>query len=183
MRASTAILSGLAFAALVGVAGYGAARLAFRPVQITDAQSVWREVDWPFLRDGWPNGRAFRCDSENCGAELMLYARVKVGFCDCTRGVADDDDLDRVGDAELVTEKFAPEKAGESAEFAGMTGRARTYRAESGPSILVMAGGRNCNAFVGMATAREFTPASRDAVKRFLDAPAMSKWIADRQGG
>ena len=64
-----------------------------------------------------------------------------------------------------------------------MKGRERLYRATRGPAILVMAGGRNCNAFVGMATAREFTPASRDAVRRFLDAPAMSRWIADRQGG
>ena len=24
---------------------------------------LWREISWPFPRDGWPAGRAFRCDA------------------------------------------------------------------------------------------------------------------------
>ena len=149
------------------------------------AGASWSEVDWPFLRDGWPNGRAFRCEGAPCADAVMVYARVKVGFCDCSRGVADDDDLDRVGDAELVDERFTPTGAGQARNFAGMNGRLRLYRArDNGPAILVIAGGRNCNAFAGMATTREaFTSATIEAVARFFDDPAMSRWIAEKQGG
>src|SRR5215469_14148914 len=41
----------------------------------------WQEITWPFPRDGWPAGRAFRC--ETCGGELggvELYVRPKIGF-------------------------------------------------------------------------------------------------------
>ena len=30
----------------------------------------WREIAWPFPRDGWPAGRAFRCDAAACGDEV-----------------------------------------------------------------------------------------------------------------
>ena len=144
----------------------------------------WQEIDWPFLRDGWPNGRAFACEGEGCGGQVILYARVKVGFCDCSRGVADDEDIDRVGDAELVDDHFTPMDVGRPRIFAGMAGRQRLYRgAEGGPAILVLAGGRNCNAFSGMAVWRgAFSPAAIDSVARFLDDPAMARWIAEKQG-
>src|SRR5262249_50676463 len=61
--------------------------------------SQWREISWPFPRDGWPAGRAFRCES--CGGALggaEIYVRAKIGFCNCTTGVADDDEVDRVAD-------------------------------------------------------------------------------------
>src|ERR1700760_2565434 len=58
-------------------------------------ETTWKEIAWPFPRDGWPAGRAFRCDS--CGG-VELYVRPKIGFCNCATGVADDDEVDRVAD-------------------------------------------------------------------------------------
>ena len=78
----------------------------------------WREIAWPFPRDGWPAGRAFRCAL--CGAEIELYVRPKAGFCDCDLGVADDDEVDRVTDLDLISERFVPPEPGPGVQVAGM---------------------------------------------------------------
>jgi hypothetical protein len=85
---------------------------------------LWREISWPFPRDGWPAGRAFRCDS--CGG-VELYVRPKIGFCNCTTGVADDDEVDRVADLDLISARFAPREAGRAVRVAGLAGRSRAY--------------------------------------------------------
>ncbi len=63
---------------------------------------AWTEVKWPFLIDQWGLGRAFQCRAPACGSDVVLYLRAKVGFCNCTTGVAEDDEIDRVGDLELI---------------------------------------------------------------------------------
>jgi hypothetical protein len=85
---------------------------------------LWREISWPFPRDGWPAGRAFRC--EGCGG-VELYVRPKIGFCNCTTGVADDDEVDRVADLDLISARFAPREAGRAVRVAGLAGRSRAY--------------------------------------------------------
>ena len=57
----------------------------------------WQEIDWPFPRDAWPAGRAFRC-APRCGGALEVYVRPKIGFCNCTTGVTEDAEVDRVSD-------------------------------------------------------------------------------------
>src|ERR1700742_3632549 len=89
---------------------------------------AWREISWPFPRDGWPAGRAFRCEA--CGGEaggVELYVRPKIGFCNCTTGVADDDEVDRVADLDLISPQFAPREAGSAVRVAGLAGRSRAY--------------------------------------------------------
>jgi hypothetical protein len=88
-------------------------------------QRAWREIAWPFPRDGWPAGRAFRCEGE-CGG-IEVYVRPKLGFCNCDRGVADDDEVDRVSDLDLISPRFAPLRPGEAIRVAGMSGRVRAY--------------------------------------------------------
>lgn len=92
---------------------------------VESEQPAFREIAWPFPRDGWPAGRAFRCEGDCSGVEL--YVRPKLGFCNCDRGVADDDEIDRVGDLDLITPRFAPLQAGAPIQVAGMPGRARAY--------------------------------------------------------
>ena len=72
----------------------------------------WREIAWPFPRDGWPAGRAFRCEKESCSGEVEVYVRPKIGFCNCDTGVSDDDEVDRVADLDLISERFVPLEAG-----------------------------------------------------------------------
>jgi hypothetical protein len=50
---------------------------------------VWTEVKWPFPIDQWGSGRAFACKATDCGAEVSLYLRAKLGSCNCTTGIAD----------------------------------------------------------------------------------------------
>jgi hypothetical protein len=113
----------------------------------------------------------------------MVYARVKMGMCDCVAGVADDDDLERVSDASLLAARMTPEGPGEALELAGLKTRLRLYRAEGGAAMAVLAGGRNCNAFVAMATARHRLGAEAlDSVRALISTPAMSRWVASRGG-
>jgi hypothetical protein len=89
---------------------------------------LWREISWPFPRDGWPAGRAFRCES--CGGErggVELYVRPKIGFCNCTTGVADDDEVDRVADLDLISAQFKPREAGRAVRVGDLSGRSRAY--------------------------------------------------------
>ena len=91
---------------------------------------LWREISWPFPRDGWPAGRAFRCDA--CGGGLgavELYVRPKIGFCNCTTGVADDDEVDRVADLDLISAQFEPREPGSAVRVA------RSCRAARAPMI------------------------------------------------
>src|SRR2546423_3211790 len=91
----------LAIGALSGVAAYERAG---------SGVGDWHEIAWPFPRDGWPAGRAFRCATETCG-EIEIYIRPKIGFCNCDRGVADDDEVDRVADLDLLSEQFVPRES------------------------------------------------------------------------
>src|ERR1700676_5543280 len=87
----------------------------------------WREIAWPFPRDGWPAGRAFRCAGEWCGDEVEVYVRPKIGFCNCDSGVRDDDEVDRVADLDLISERFVALAPGVTIRIADMPGRLRTY--------------------------------------------------------
>ena len=73
----------------------------------------WREIPWPFPRDAWPAGKAFRCDSPACGEDTVLSVRVKLGFCSCTGGVRDDDEVDNVADVDMITPVFVATGPGE----------------------------------------------------------------------
>src|SRR5215831_12681479 len=112
------VAAALAYSALSGVAAYQALPRG------EDNAAHWQEIAWPFPRDGWPAGRAFRCAS--CG-EVELYVRPKIGFCNCDTGVADDDEVDRVADLDLISDRFVPTAPGTVVHVADMAGRARGY--------------------------------------------------------
>ena len=83
MRRVTAIA---AVAALL-VGGLAAALAWFGVSQRavpTGQQPAWTEVAWPFALDQWGKGKAFRCKAADCGAEVNVYLRAKLGFCNCT---------------------------------------------------------------------------------------------------
>src|SRR6476660_7315034 len=96
------------------------------PRAATTLQPTWTEVAWPFPIDQWGKGKAFRCKAADCGAEVTIYLRAKIGFCNCTTGVADDEDLDRMGDLVLVGD-VSPLGTGRPISVAWMKGRSRAY--------------------------------------------------------
>src|SRR3979411_1894028 len=104
----------VAIATLAGITGYRQPQAEIEG---------WREIAWPFPRDGWPAGRAFRCATELCGGYIEVFVRPKAGFCNCDSGVRDDDEVDRVADLDLISERFAALEAGQVIQIAGMQGR------------------------------------------------------------
>lgn len=87
----------------------------------------WQEIAWPFGRDAWPAGRAFRCDDQACGGRQEVYIRPKVGLCNCSAGVTGDAEVDAVSDIDLVTGDFVPRAAGQRIGMGGLEGIARPY--------------------------------------------------------
>jgi hypothetical protein len=121
-----------AFTVVVAVGLAGAFALPARdPGDDVSAPSpprpVWTEVQWPFPMDPWGRGKAFRCKPADCGGEVNLYLRAKIGFCNCTTGIADDADLDRMGDLDLVGGAMSPLDAGRPITIGSMNGRKRAY--------------------------------------------------------
>src|ERR1700684_1468112 len=106
-------MRGMAIALVVAVGSLsGVAAVQHARVGAAATGNNWREIAWPFPRDGWPAGRAFRCDASACGSKVELYVRPKIGFCNCDTGVADDDEVDRVADLDLMSQRFVPREAG-----------------------------------------------------------------------
>jgi hypothetical protein len=148
----------------------------------------WQEIAWPFPRDAWPAGRAYRCPAAVCGDDIELYARPKIGFCNCNTGVADDDEVDRVADLDLLSEKFVPLEPGKVVHVADMAGRTRTYylkmRDGSHRLAVGIAASRRCDLMVAVAVGK---PANSDVARKaldFLGSNAIAGWmVASMNGG
>jgi hypothetical protein len=147
--------------------------------------AVWSELKWPFPIDQWGTGRAFRCRAVDCGADIDLYLRAKLGFCNCTTGVADDAELDRVGDLELLSQKFDGLRDGQPIKVGWMNGRSRPYRVAmpyAPPrSALAIAFNDKCDVVVATVVAADVAAAERAALA-FLNGDLVLRW-AERELG
>jgi len=141
----------------------------------------WREIAWPFPRDGWPAGRAFRCATELCGDEIEVYVRPKAGFCNCDSGVSDDEEVDRVADLDLMSERFAPRAPGGVIRIAGMPGRLRSYDLQmadgSRRAAIGIAVSRRCDLLVAVAQGRGAAAEVQRVALEFLASDAVTKWM------
>jgi hypothetical protein len=141
------------------------------PARLPSSAPAWSEVKWPFLMDQWGKGRAFQCKGGDCGSELNLYVRSKIGFCNCTTGVADDAELDRVGDVELISQRFAPRGDGEPIAVGWMKGRSRAYAVADGRSALALAFNDRCDVVVATVAGGGALPAGAErAAIAFLNS-------------
>jgi hypothetical protein len=147
----------------------------------------WREIAWPFPRDGWPAGRAFRCATELCGDEIEVYVRPKAGFCNCDSGVSDDEEVDRVADLDLMSERFAPLAPGAMIRIAGMQGRLRTYDLKmadgSRRAAIGIAVSRRCDLLVAVAQGKTSAPQVQRIALEFLATDAVTKWMVSSLDG
>jgi hypothetical protein len=147
----------------------------------------WHEIAWPFPRDGWPAGRAFHCASELCGDDVELYVRPKTGFCNCDTGVADDDEVDRVTDLDLMSERFVPLEPGKAIRIAEMPGRLRTYdlRMSDGSrhAAIGMAVSRRCDLLVAVAQGKGAAPGIQHVALDFLASSEMARWMTTVMDG
>jgi hypothetical protein len=147
----------------------------------------WREIAWPFPRDGWPAGRAFRCDAASCGEEVELYVRPKIGFCNCDSGVADDDEVDRVADLDLMSQSFVPLEAGQVIRIAEMSGRSRSYDLAmadgSRHAAVGFALSRRCDLLVAVAQGKGDARGVQRAALEFLGSGDMKRWMQSAMNG
>jgi hypothetical protein len=147
--------------------------------------AVWTEFKWPFPLDQWGTGRAFRCRSADCGADVELYLRAKLGFCNCTTGVADDAELDRVGDLELLSSTFKALGDGRPVSVGSMKGRSRPYRVarpySSPRTALAIAFNDKCDVVVATVVTDDVAAAERAALG-FLNGDLVLRWAEKELG-
>jgi hypothetical protein len=175
----------MALGLVAAVTGYFAL-VAPRPAdKVADDMSairpVWAEVKWPFPVDQWGTGRAFACKRADCGTEVKLYLRAKLGSCNCTTGVANDADLDRMSDFDLVGGEVSPFGAGRSIAVAWMKGRSRAYALTAhnrpGKSAIAVVLNDRCDMIVATVVLPHDQPATIEPrVIEFLNSGAVLHW-------
>jgi hypothetical protein len=182
--ARTIVCLGLAAACLV----LGLTNLAAQGViEANPKISSWSEEKWPFPIDQWGTGQAFGCTAERCGRDLHLYLRAKIGFCRCATGVSDDDEIERVGDLELIGPDYKALGSGHPVSAGTMSGRVRLFAVERplrpALPVLTIALAHKCDAIVVTLMAEPQTQAAAEArALEFLRSADVQHWV-ERQGG
>ena len=179
----------LALAVAAGLAAAAAGFFALLPQSPADkatgdpsvTRPVWTEVKWPFPIDQWGTGRAFDCKAADCGAEVKLYLRAKLGSCNCTTGIAEDADLDRMSDFDLVGGEASPLGAGRPIAVGSMKGRSRAYaltaRNPPGKSALSVALNDRCDMIVATVVLPHDRPATIEpGVMEILNSSSVLHW-------
>ncbi|MBR0893513.1 hypothetical protein JQ616_01020 [Bradyrhizobium tropiciagri] len=164
----------LALGGLSAVAGYEMA---------PPRGAQWHEIAWPFPRDGWPAGRAFRCGAAECGTDVEVYARPKLGFCNCDSGVADDDEVDRVADVDMISPRFVALRAGEVVEVADMHGRIRAYDLDGKRTAIGIAVSHRCDLMAVAARGGGDAARVQQATLKFLEGREIRTWMAAAMEG
>jgi hypothetical protein len=180
MRSALALGVGVAMTVAVVVFGPGP---RISPEFKAGGQPAWTEIEWPFAADLWSVGRAFRCNNSAaaCGGEVTLFVRAKIGFCNCSTGVADDTELERLADLDLFSRSHAANGPGRSIAVAWMKGRSRSYSianaSPAGKSALSIAFNDRCDAIVATAIVGHDRPATAEpAILGFLNGEVIQKW-------
>ena len=177
-----AAVIGLGLGGMVGAFTYFAwPLLGYSKIVTTPSHPVWTEVQWPFPMDAWGKGKAFRCGAADCGVEVNFYIRAKIGFCNCTTGVSDDDELDRLSDFSLMGDKPSVLGPGHPIRVGWMNGRSRSfavadsYRART--SALAVAFNEHCDAVVATVVVAHDRPAAIEpSVIEFLNSQIIIRW-------
>ena len=180
MSKLTAIMSA-AVLLWVGLAGSPAQQSGAADRALAAApQPSWTELPWPFPMDQWGKGKAFQCKAADCGAEVTVYIRAKIGFCNCAAGVADDEELDRISDFDLMGNQLTALGPGQPITLAWMKGRSRAFSVEAqraGRSALSLGFNDRCDAIVATAVAGLDRPAAIEAaVLEFLNSRTVLRW-------
>jgi len=181
-KASTLTLALAGMASLAGFMVLGGRA----PANPSTLQPVWTEVKWPFLLDQWGIGKAFVCATADCGAKIDMYVRPKIGFCNCSTGVSDDAELERVADTELVSPEIRPLDSGRPVKVGWMQGLSRAYRiseAKAGEHLLSVAFNDECDVVVAVAKLGKGDPTvGEPAVIAFLNSRPMLLWAKKELG-
>jgi hypothetical protein len=170
-------LSALLAGAIVGYSTLIAPRLVSDPA----THPIWAESKWPFAIDQWGTGHAFVCAAIDCGVEAKLYLRAKLGSCNCTTGVADDNDLDRMSDFDLIGGEVSPLSVGRPIAVGWMKGRSRAYeltaRNRPGRSALSVVFNDRCDMIVATVVLANNRPIEIEPkLMEFLNSRNVLHW-------
>jgi hypothetical protein len=156
------------------------------PAPSSPRNPVFTEAAWPFLTDQWGTGRTFRCAAADCGTDVAVYLRPKIGFCDCGRGVYDDAELDRIADLDLFSPKWAPTDAGRAIEVGWMRGRVRSYYVDAAVAqrhVFTVGLNSECDAFVAtVASTAPLSPGLQREALDFLNRDLVLRWARAQLG-
>ena len=180
-RTAVAAVSAFVLGAVLGAVALFGPGWAERVSAVTTGQPVWTEVQWPFLLDQWGKGKAFQCKAVDCGTEINLYLRAKIGFCNCATGVADDEELERLSDFELMGRNVATLGDGRPISVAWMKGRSRSYAitgpVRGGKTALSVAFNDRCDAIVATVVVGHDRPGTIEpGVIEFLNGKTVLRW-------
>lgn len=168
---------------------FGTSVLANAVVHSGEAQTTntharsWSTEKWPFPIDQWGTGLAFTCAVGECGSEVQLYLRVKAGFCRCATGVSDDDEIDRVGDVELLGTNYKPLAPGHPVTAGLWAGRARLFAVEqplrSPIPVVAVALANKCDAISATVIAKDDAErlVAEAVALNFLTTTGIQQWI------
>ena len=124
---------------------------------------------------------------EACGGEIEVYLRPKAGFCNCDTGVADDEEVDRVADLDLMSEHFVPLEAGRAIRVADMPGRIRAYELAmadgSRRAAIGIAVAHRCDVLVAVAQGTGGASDVQRAALAFLGSNEMTRWMISAMNG
>ena len=144
----------------------------------------WTEAPWQIPLDNWGRGKAWVSRTAD-GAEMRLFARTKTGFCNCFSGIANDDEIDRIGDVDLHGEDFAPVAPGTTASVGELSGRKRLFRTSGGWTggryVLSIVAASDCKAVVATIVSSEPVPPEAEAAAiALLSAEPFRRWAEDQ---
>ena len=168
------------------LAGSMAVLGARTPAEPSPIEPVWSEAKWPFLIDQWGVGKAFTCLPADCGAKINVYVRPKIGFCNCSTGVSDEAELERVADTDLVSAQPRSLGPGRPVKIGWMEGLSRVYRVsdqKGSEGLLSIAFNDECDVVVAVATLGNGDPATvAPAVIAFLKSKPLVLWAKKELG-
>lgn len=181
----------IGIAAMIVAAGC-AAVLGFRGLVLRgeavagETAPAWTETRWPFLLDQWGIGKAYVCQPADCGVRIEVFIRPKIGFCNCTTGVSDETELERVADTDLVSPAVRPLGSGAPVKVGWMHGLSRIYQvSDQRPDerLLSVAFNDACDVVVAVAALGKADPvAAAPTVVAFLNSKPVVLWAKKELG-
>ena len=186
MKRAPLVIGIAAIVLIAGIAGSAAVLGVRAPANPSAIEPVWTEVKWPFLQDQWGLGKAFVCMPADCGVKIDVFVRPKIGFCNCSTGVSDDNELERVADTDLVSPKVRPAGSGSPVKIGWMRGLSRPYLvSDERPNerLLSVAFNDECDVVVALASIGNGDPTVvAPAVMSFLNSTPMVLWAKKELG-
>ena len=186
MRRAPVVIGIAASVLIAGIAGSAAVLGLRAPAKPSELEPVWSETKWPFLQDQWGIGKAFVCMPADCGVKIDVFIRPKIGFCNCSTGVSDDNELERVADTDLISPKVRPLGPASPVKIGWMRGLSRPYLvSDENPDerLLSVAFNDECDVVVALASLGRADPSVvAPAVISFLNSAPMVLWAKKELG-